>query len=252
MIRAHSATDPFARALVAGFIAATATLLLFGPVWGAAMLLAAHTISGPGWVAPAVGWLQVLPRMGLLDPTRPTFYQVIGVYFVAGLLWGPVYTHIFSVRMTGLRWERGMVFAFVPWLFSSVVVLPMAGGGLLGLGFGAGPLPLIGSLALYAVYGIALTGLTGPVGDRLPNNAGARDMQAAASHSAEVGAAAGFVLGLVVGAAFGLSLIGVFPSGGAPGGSSIHPLGLFAGSTFIGGALGGLLGSFFGLARAQA
>jgi hypothetical protein len=77
-------------------------------------------------------------------------------------------------------------------------------------------------------------------------------MQAAASHSAEVGAAAGVVAGLVVGAAFGLSLVGVFHSAGVPGGLSMHPLGLFAGSTFVGGALGGLIGSFLGLARAEA
>ena len=252
MIRTYSATDPFARALVAGFIAATATLLLVGPVWGAAMLVAAHSFSAPGWATPALVWLQVLPKTGLLDPTRPTLYQALGLYFAAGLLWGPVYTHIFSVRLTSLQWERGLVFACVPWLFSSLVLLPMAGGGLLGLGFGAGPLPLIGSLVLYAVYGVALTRLTGPVGDLVPGYAAPRDMQAAASHSAEVGAAAGVVAGLVVGAAFGLSLIGVFHSVGVPGGPSMHPLGLFAGSTFVGGGLGGLIGSFLGLTRAEA
>jgi hypothetical protein len=251
VIRTSPAIDPFARALVAGFIAATATLVLCGPVWGAAMLIAAHAFSAPAWAAPAVAWLQLLPRTGLVDPAGPMLYQVLGVYFVAGLLWAPVYTHIFSVRMTSLQWERGLVFACVPWLFSSVVLLPMAGGGLLGLGFGAGPLPLIGSLALYAVYGVALTRLTGPVNVPGRERVWTGDVQSAATHGAEVGAAAGVVAGLVIGAAFGLSVITVFQSAGVPGGVSMHPLGLFAASTFVGGALGGLIGSFLGLARAE-
>jgi hypothetical protein len=250
--RAYSATDPFARALLAGFIAATATLFMFGLVWGAAVLIAAHPVSDPGWAALAYTWLQVLPKTALVDPARPLLYQAVGLYFVAGVLWAPVYTQIFSVRLTGLQWERGLVFACVPWLFSSVVLLPVAGGGLLGLGLGAGPLPLVGSLVLYAVYGVALSRLTGSNRQVVLEVPTRGDAQSAASQSTEVGAAAGVVAGLVVGAALGMALISTSHFAGVTGGAGMHPLGLLSASTLVGGALGGLIGSFFGLARAAA
>jgi hypothetical protein len=249
--RPYSATDPFARALLAGFIAATATLLMFGLVWGAAVLIAAHPFSAPAWAALASTWLQILPKTALVDPTRPTLYQALGLYFVAGVLWAPVYAQVFSVRLTGLKWERGLVFACVPWLFSSVVLLPLAGGGLLGLGFGAGPVPLIGSLVLYAVYGVALSRLTGSVGHVALDVPRRGDAQDAVSQSTEVGAAAGVVAGLVFGAVLGMTLIATSHAVGVPGGLGMHPLGLLSASTFVGGALGGLIGSFFGLARAE-
>jgi len=250
--RPHSATDPFARALLAGFIAATAAVLMFGLIWGAALLIAAHPVSAPGWTAPAYTWLVALPTSGLVDLTGPTLYQVLGLYFVAGVLWAVVYAQISSVWPTGPEWERALMSASVPWLFSSVVLLPIAGGGLLGLGFGAGPLPLIGSLVLYAVYGVALTRLTGPVANPVLARPRAGDMQHAVSHSSEVGAAAGVVAGLVLGAAFGIALLGISQSVGVTGGLGMHPLGSLVGTTFVGGALGGLIGSFYGLARAKA
>jgi hypothetical protein len=250
--RPHSATDPFARALLGGFIAATATVLMFGLIWGAALLIAAHPVSAPGWTAPAYTWLVALPTSELMDLARPTLYQALGLYFVAGVLWAVVYAQISSVWPSGPEWERAVMLASVPWLLSSVVLLPIAGGGLLGLGFGAGPLPLIGSLGLYAVYGVALTRLTGPVGHPVVASPRAGDVQHAVSQSTEVGAAAGVVAGLVLGAALGITLLGISQSVGVTGGLGMHPLGSLVGSTLVGGALGGLIGSFFGLARAEA
>jgi len=250
--RPHAGTDPSAGALLVGFIAATATVLTFGLIWGAAVLIAAHPASTPGWGGPAYTWLVALATSGLMDLARPTLYQALGLYFVAGVLWAVVYAQVSSVWTTGPEWERAVMLAGVPWLFSSVVLLPIAGGGLLGLGFGAGPLPLLGSLVLYAVYSVALTRLTGPAGKPALARPLAGDVQRAVSHSTEVGAAAGVVGGLVVGAALGITLLGISQSVGVTGGSGMHPLGSLVGSTFVGGALGGLIGSFYGLARAEA
>ena len=37
-----------------------------------------------------------------------------------------------------------------------IIFLPLAGGGLLGLGLGAGPLPILGNLLVHLVYGVTL------------------------------------------------------------------------------------------------
>lgn len=53
------------------------------------------------------------------------------------------------------------MFSLIPWAFSLVVFLPLVGGGFLGLGLGAGPLPILGNLLLHAVYGVTLGSVLG-------------------------------------------------------------------------------------------
>jgi hypothetical protein len=251
-MRQYSVVDPLARALLSGFVASAAAQLAFGLVWVLALLVPASPIGGIGWAGVPLAWLQALRTTGLVDLTRPALYQALGLYFVAGVLWAVFYTHVFDVRMTWLRWERGLVFACIPWLFSSVFFLPVAGGGLFGFGFGAGPLPVIGSLALHAVYGVVLTRICGPLGSVVLGSSTPGTAQLAATHNTEAGAAAGVVAGVVLGAAFGLTMMGVLQAAGQPTWLGMHPLGILTGSNVCGGAFGGVLGSFLGLARAEA
>jgi hypothetical protein len=244
----HADHDPFARALVAGFVASAAMQFGFGLACAAVALLAAHGRAHPAWADVPVGWIVPLSRSGLLDLGRPTVYQAIGLYLVAGPLWAVVYSYTFHRWLSGPAWWRGLLFAAVPWLFSVVVLFPLTGGGLLGLGLGAGPLPMIGSLALHALYGAILGVLSGPLADIRLRTGPPNTVEMMAIHSAEAGAAGGVVLGLLLGAALGLTLVSIrqLPSG--PAYLGMHPLALLAATTAGGGVVGITLGSFLGLA----
>src|SRR5919202_5818948 len=204
----RSGADPFPRALISGLVASTAMQLAFALACVGVLLLAAAHAPGPWWATPALAWVDALSTSDLLNPARRPLYQAIGLYLAAGLLWAVVYTHSIHPRLSGPHWERGLVFACVPWAFSLVVLLPVAGGGVFGLALGAGPLPMVGSLALHGVYGVTLAWLLGPIGDVVlePSPLGA--VQGAALQRAEVGAAVGVVAGLALGAAIGLVLLG--------------------------------------------
>jgi hypothetical protein len=251
-MRRHSSADPFARALLSGFIASAAMQLAFAASYGVVVILAGASAAGPTWTATGAAWLRALKESGLVDPGRPTLYQAIGVYLAAGLLWGIVYSRTFQRWLSGPLWERGLLFACVPWLFSIIALLPMGDGGLLGLGLGAGLLPIVGSLALHVVYGLTLAYLCGPIGDVTLGNPRSGQAQVIALQSAEAGAAVGVVAGLGLGAALGLMSLNISQLAGGPGSLGLHPLGLLAASTVTGGALGGIVGSFLGLARAEA
>jgi hypothetical protein len=241
-MRRYSASDPFARALLSGFIASAAMQLAFAICCGAVLLLATSREAGP-----ASGWFQSLANSGLVDLTRPALHQAIGLYFLVGLLWAVVYTHLVQYRLSGPHWERGLLFASLPWLFSVLILLPFAGAGPLGLWLGAGPLPLIGSLALHALYGVTLAVLSSSFGDGVLARPRSGEAQVIALQNAEFCAALGVVGGLALGAALGLLLTNANQAW-----LGMHPFGLVAASSVTGGALGGLVGSFFGLGRAEA
>jgi hypothetical protein len=215
------------------------------------LLVAGGHASGPSWATPALAWVDALSTSDLLNPGRQSLYQAIGLYLAAGLLWAVVYTHSIHTRLSGPYWERGLVFACAPWTFSLVVLLPMAGCGVFGLALGAGPLPMVGSLALHGVYGVTLAWLLGPIGDVVlePSPLGA--VQGAALQRAEVGAAVGVVAGLALGAAIGLVLLGGSHLAVEAARSSTDPLAVLAATTVAGVAGGALVGSFAGLARSE-
>ena len=117
---------------------------------------------------------------------------------------------------------------------------------------GAGPLPLIGSLALHAIYGVTLAGLSSSFGDGVLARPRSGEAQVIALQNAECCAALGVVVGLAIGAALGLVLMTINQASNGSAWLGMHPFGLVAASTVTGGALGGLVGSFFGLGHADA
>jgi hypothetical protein len=133
-----------------------------------------------------------------------------------------------------------MLFALVPWLLSLVVILPLLGGGLLGLALGAGLLPALGNLIAHLVYG----GTLGWAYER--GRAELRD-EDEASALANLGAERGMAVGAIGGALLGAVVFAVM----APGWFQADtPLALAAMLGAIGGAVvGGFAGSFFGLER---
>src|SRR5919202_5692076 len=247
----RSGADPFPRALISGLVASTAMQLAFALACVGVLLLAAAHAPGPWWATPALAWVDALSTSDLLNPARRPLYQAIGLYLAAGLLWAVVYTHSIHPRLRGPHWERGLVFACVPWTLSLVVLLPVAGFGMFGLALGAGPLPMVGSLALHAVYGVTLAALLGPIGDAVLDRSPLGTVQVGALQCAELGAAVGVVAGLALGAAVGVGLMGALRPGLDAGPLGMDPLAVLAAATVTGVAGGALVGSFAGLARAE-
>lgn len=207
-----------ARATLAGFVAAVAMLFTFGLAYGAAGLFAETRVLDAVGLSVLKHWLQALTNNQIIDLARPNLYAALGVHLVAGVLWALVYAQVAEPRLSGADWQRGLVFALIPTIFSLLVFLPLVGGGILGLAIGAGPLPIIGNLALHMVYGLALGDLYGPLGsgiDAEGSGAGGADRLALAH--AEANAVRGLVVGLMLGvAASVLGALAMHLVGGSP------------------------------------
>jgi hypothetical protein len=222
-----------ALALLAGFVASIAMLLAFGVAYAVALLL------GQVPVPVLAGWFQGLTHNALINTAEPHLYTATAIFFLGGLLWAVLYGLVFEPRLRGAGWQRGIMFALVPWLCSLAIVLPVVGGGLLGLGLGAGPLPIIGNLILHVVYGAVLGSVYGAaetVFDRPRHVAAADDLQA--GRLSEIGAARGMVVGLLLGAAVG-ALGAVF----VPQVVSMNPLASIVAVGLTGAAFGAFVGS---------
>jgi hypothetical protein len=149
---------------------------------------------------------------------------------------------VFETRLTGPGWQRGVLFALIPWLFSLVVFLPLVGGGLLGLSLGAGPLPMLGNLILHVVYGAALGAIYGAV-DSMEERSVTPDSEDVLSASRSmIGAARGILVGLVVGIGVGL-LTALVPQLTGSHALGMNPLALGLAMALIGASFGALVGS---------
>jgi uncharacterized protein DUF6789 len=237
MVRA----DWLPRAIVSGFIAAVAMLFTFMVAYGLTYLAAGAPL--------AVGdWLYGLTHNALTDLAGSNLYAVAGLHVVVAVVWAVLYAYYAEPRVRGPGWLRGVSFSLLPWLISVFVLLPAAGGGILGAALGAGPLPVLGNLILHLAYGATLGAVYGPLGD-IPADSfsalGPRDDDETHRRS-EVRIAEGIVAGLVVGLLASLVVVLFQAVPGAP--LQGMPQTAFVLSwTLIGGAFGAFVGSFLGL-----
>lgn len=241
------------RAVTAGFIAAIAMLLTFVVAFAIAHALAASPIWSRLGLMDVPGWLAGLARNPLVDLAGAGLYAIAGLHFFVAIVWGLVYALAVEPRLLGPGWRRGAVFSLIPWLISILVLLPLAGGGVLGMELGAGPLPILGNLVLHLVFGITLGALYGPLGDRPADTfprTGIGDDEATVYRS-EVRTAEGIIAGLLGGLALGALVTWALA---APSEATIlgTPRAAFMlGTCLLGGAVGGLLGSFTGLSASR-
>jgi membrane protein DedA with SNARE-associated domain len=75
---------------------------------------------------------------------------------VVHVLWAVLYARAGASRLPGGAGTRGLLFSALPLAVSLLVVLPLLGAGPLGLGLGAGLLPLGGELLRNALFGVGL------------------------------------------------------------------------------------------------
>jgi hypothetical protein len=241
------------RAILSGFIASVAMAIAFTIAYGAASLLASIELADRPYTPTLRAWFHGLTNNVLIDLARPNLYAALAVYLAGGLVWAIVYAYVFHPRLSGADWERGLKFCLVPWALSLVVFLPLVGGGVLGLGLGAGPFPILGNLILHAVYGLVLAEVYGPFGDVIvEGDRGAPEGDDLwALPQSESGAAKGLVGGLAVGSAIGLAAALVPQATGGALVFGMNPFAFLLGTALFGAAFGALLGSFAGLSAPE-
>jgi hypothetical protein len=82
---------------------------------------------------------------------------LFGLVVASDFVWAVVYSHLVAPRLRHVPpWLRGLLFSVFPLLSSVLLVMPLLGAGPLGLGVGAGLMPLAGEIVRNAVYGVGL------------------------------------------------------------------------------------------------
>ena len=224
---------PLSRAFVAGFVASVLMLVAFGVAYAAALLLSRLPMGVVG------DWFAGLTSNALINVARPNLYAATAVFLIGGLVWAMLYGLVFEPRLRGPGWQRGMIFSLLPWLFSLLVFMPLVGGGIFGVGLGAGPLPIIGNLILHLIYGAMLGVIYGPAGDTIPGGALEGD-DVWASPRSQVSAARGVLAGLVLGTVAGL-VVAVAPQVAGSQALGINSLWSVPVMAMVGAAFGGLI-----------
>jgi hypothetical protein len=189
-------------------------------------------------------WFANLVDNTATDIALVSLPAALGLHLVAGIAWGIVYAGVFEPRLSGSGWRRGLIFSLVPWVLSVTVFLPIVGAGFLGLGIGAGPLPIIGNLILHVVYGVA-------VGQMYASRHVLTEAGRATTgyeRRALIVSQRTMALSLVAGMVLGL-FVGLLGSGLIAPEADTFLVGVLA--AMIGGVVGVIVGSIAGLAPEQ-
>jgi uncharacterized membrane protein YagU involved in acid resistance len=102
-----------------------------------------------GMSSPAAGW--------------------IGHFVIGTIFWGIGFA-IVSPYLPGPYWLRGTIFALAAWLMMMIVMMPMAGDGLFGLGLGM--MAPVATLLLHVLFGLVLGGVYGLLAGKQASTAG--------------------------------------------------------------------------------
>jgi membrane protein DedA with SNARE-associated domain len=78
------------------------------------------------------------------------------ILFASGIVWAIVYTHVVEPLLPWPAWLSGLASSLLPLLVSLTILLPLFGGGWLGLGLGGGLFPLTGEVVRNAMFGLGL------------------------------------------------------------------------------------------------
>ncbi len=194
----HLSWDALASATLAGFVATSAMTLVLLAAYALAVYLGT---ADPG-SSVVSQWIWALSHNSLTERAQDALPLAVSAHFLSGLVWALVYAGV-EPRLKGPGWRRGAMFSLIPWAFSVLVFLPLAGGGLLGFGYGAGPLPVAGNLLVHLVYGLVLGQVYSPWGRRLltaQTEGEDADEESRLVPHEELIIAVGLVAGLVAGA----------------------------------------------------
>ncbi len=219
--------------IISGFVATGVMALVMMIGYGLALLIG----NPQGGMFTHAIW--ALAHNQITQTTQSLLPIAIILHFVAGLTWAVIYAGVFEPHLKGPGWQRGLIFALIPWVTSLVVFLPLMGGGPLGVLLGAGVLPIFGNLVLHAAYGFTLGQLY--ASERiLAERETVEAAEVSEMATTERSIAYGIIPGLLFGGLIGFVLGGLIMPG-------TQPLLVGAFGAILGSAVGALLGSFAGL-----
>jgi membrane protein DedA with SNARE-associated domain len=141
-------TGPVERALIAGLLA------MFE--MGIGINLVLYAMAAFGLVEPEralLRFLDVTQRLAGSSPAGLT--MLIAVFVAGGVLWALLYTLLAVRYLPGPPVVRGLLYSIVPFT-ASLGLLWALGFGFLGLGLGAGLIPVAGEVARCALFGAGL------------------------------------------------------------------------------------------------
>src|SRR5262245_6797551 len=121
----HGVAITLSRALLAGFLASVAMVVAYALAFVLALVL------GKLPLGPLSVWCDGLTSNQLIDMARPNLFAALAVFVAGGLIWAVLYGIFAEPRLHGPAWERGVLFAIIPCLFSLAIFLPLVGGGFL-------------------------------------------------------------------------------------------------------------------------
>jgi uncharacterized membrane protein YagU involved in acid resistance len=133
------------RGMVAGFVATIAL---------SAMMVMKHSI----------GLMPELDPISMITAMAGASSQIIGWigHFVIGSVFWGIGFAILGPYLPGPYWWRGTMFALGAWIMMMIVVMPMAGASLFGVGLGM--MTPVATLVLHVVFGLVLGGVYGLLG----------------------------------------------------------------------------------------
>ncbi len=218
---------------ISGFFATFALSAVLAAAYGAAHAIGVETGN------QLQRWAWNLANNPVVQSTEDRITFAITLNIAAGLAFAMIYGRFAEPLLPGGPVRKGILFSLVPFVLSIVVFFPVMGAGFLGMDIDAGPLPVLGNLAVHLVYGAVLGWMYGiPLESGIDNTA----LDRAANEGAERGAARGVPVGAFFGA------IAAFIVSPTLSDMTNQLLVVVIGS-LTGGAVGLLIGSLLGLGQ---
>jgi hypothetical protein len=242
--RAHLAAHPrhlgwTSRAVVSGFLASIAALLVLVAAYGFAS--AVGTTSSRAGVFAAWAYHLANNKVTSLVSVNVHVVQATGLHLIAGIVWATIYAAFFEPNFGGKGWRKGLIFSALPCLVSLFAFLPLVGAGVFGMSLGAGPLAGLGAIVLHAVYGVVL-GETYALADGEGVLGGVNSPQSRVFTSVERDMAAGIVAGALLGLVIGLIISAVGVGSAGSNGMLLTATGAATEGAFIGIVVGIFVG----------
>lgn len=224
--------ESVASVAVAGFIATSAMSVVLVAAYGVAALFGSQDPNA----SFVLQWMWGLANNTLTERTQNLLPVALGVHFLSGIIWAFAYASFAEPRLKGPGWRRGALFSLAPGALSVVIFLPLVGGGMLGFGFDAGPLPVLGNFFVHLIYGVVLGQVYAPWGRRVLDGKGDSGnpeesrLVAQEERVVAIGMAVGLLAGaLIAGLASAFDVVGY----------------RFSTAALLGAVGGSLIGAFF-------